>query len=188
MKIIAPLFRLRAFNVASQGHCVSCHGNAEKLAGHLDLRGTLSKKFCVSYESLVPERRKGNQNRDPGLLGVVIGENHPKTGNVAYLPAGSLGARTSVLAAMLSRGKIVLTDATRQERATRLAKKHADAVARLSAAEFLRLANWIDTNCQYYGSYWGRRDLKYKDSPDFRYVPSFEEARSRFAPAWVVKR
>lgn len=103
--------------------CVSCHGNAEKLAGGLDLRGTPTQKFCASYESLVPERRKGSQNRDPGLLGVVIGENHPKTGNVEYLPAGSLGARTSVLAAMLRRGKIALADAAQQARAERLAKK-----------------------------------------------------------------
>jgi hypothetical protein len=167
--------------------CVSCHGNAEKLAGGLDLRGTPTKKFCASYESLVPERRKGSQNRDPGLLGVVIGENHPKTGNVEYLPAGSLGARTSVLAAMLSRGKIALADAAQQARAERLAKKHADVAAKIAPDEFLRLTNWIDTNCQYYGSYWGRRDLKFRDSADFRRVPTFGEARDTRAPAWVVE-
>ena len=161
-------------------HCVSCHGNGEKLAGNLDLRGTPTKKFCVSYEALVPERRKGVHDR--GLLGLIIGENHPKTGHVEYLPAGSLGARTSVLAAMLSRGKITLVDPAQQTRAERLAKKHGDVAAQLSAEEFLRLANWIDTNCQYYGSYWGHRDLQYKDAPGFRLVPTFEDARSKEPP------
>jgi len=160
--------------------CVSCHGNGESLAGNLDLRGTPTRKFCVSYESLVPERRQGF--RDRGLLGHVIGENHPKTGNVEYLPAGSLGARTSVLAAMFSRGRIALTDATQRARADNLSAKHHAVAARLTSAEFLRLANWIDTNCQYYGSYWGRRDLKFKDTADFRRVYTFAEAVSTASP------
>jgi len=160
--------------------CVSCHGNGESLAGNLDLRGTPTRKFCVSYESLVPERRQGS--RDRGLLGLVIGENHPKTGNVEYLPAGSLGARTSVLAAMFSGGRIALTDAAQRARAEKLSAKHMAVAARLTPAEFLRLANWIDTNCQYYGSYWGRRDLKFKDAADFRRVYTFAEAVSTAAP------
>ncbi len=167
--------------------CVSCHGGGKELAGGLDLRGTPTKKFCVSYESLVPERRKGKENRDLGLLGLVIGENHPKTGNVEYLPAYSLGARTSVLAALLSRDKIRLANPEQQARAERLAKKHADVVAKLKDEELLPLMNWIDTNCQYYGSYWGRRDLSQKGSPDFRRVPTFEEARAPKAPEWVVR-
>lgn len=167
-------------------HCVSCHGKGEKLAGGLDLRGTPTKKFCVSYEELVPERRKGKDNRDRGLLGLVIGENHPKTGNVEYLPALSLGARTSVLAAMLSKGRIALADPERQARAQALATRHEKVVAALKDEDVLPLMNWIDTNCQFYGSYWGRRDLKFKESTDFRRVPSFEEARCARAPSWVV--
>ena len=167
-------------------NCVTCHGGGGKLAGGLDLRGTPTQKFSVSYESLVPERRKGFHDR--GLLGLVVGENHPKTGNVEYLPAFSLGAHTSVLAAMLSRGTIKLTDAAQQARAEELAKKHAPVAAKVTAEEFLLLANWIDTNCQYYGSYWGRRDLSHKGESDFRRVPTFEEARGRLAPEWVSKR
>jgi mono/diheme cytochrome c family protein len=168
-------------------HCVACHGNGEKVAGTLDLRGTPTQKFSVSYESLVPERRKGKGNSDRGLLGWVIGENHPKTGNVEYLPALSLGAHTSVLAAMLSRGRIRLADAVRQARAEKLAKGHADVVAKLNDAETLPLMNWIDTNCQYYGSYWGRRDLRHQGMPSFRRVPTFEEARGKRAPEWVAR-
>ena len=168
--------------------CVSCHGSGETFAGGLDLRGTPTKKFCASYEALVPERRKGKDNRDRRLLGLVIGENHPKTGHVDYLPALSLGARTSVLAAMLSKGRISLADPERQARAQALARRHEKVVAELKDEEALPLMNWIDTNCQFYGSYWGRRDLKFKESPDFRRVPTFEEARSARAPAWVVGR
>ena len=174
---VQPLFDRR---------CVSCHGCGETLAGGLDLRGTPTKKFCTSYEELVPERRKGKANRDRGLLGLVIGENHPKTGNVEYLPALSLGARTSVLAAMLSKGRITLVDPERQARAQALAKRHEKVVATLGDEELLPLMNWIDTNCQFYGSYWGRRDLAFRASPDFRRVPTFEEARDARPPAWVV--
>lgn len=161
-------------------HCISCHGENAGEPGRLDLRGTLTRKFCVSYEALLPERRKGFYER--GLLGTVIGENHPKTGNVGYLPPNTLGARTSVLAAMLGRGKIVLADTAKQARAASLAQSHAESVARVTPEEFLRLANWIDTNCQYYGSYWGRRDLKHQESPVFRPVPTFEQAISRESP------
>jgi hypothetical protein len=168
--------------------CVSCHGGGEKLAGGLDLRGTPTRKFCASYEALVPERRKGKDNRDRGLLGLVIGENHPKTGHVEYLPALSLGARTSVLAAMLSGGRLLLADSASQARAQRLAQSHAAVARAVTPAEWLRLANWIDTNCQYYGSYWGRRDLSFRGEPAFRRTPTFEEARSPVPPAWCASR
>jgi len=153
-------------------HCVQCHG-AERLKAGLDLRGTMTERFNVSYESLVPERRKGF--RDRGLLGLIIGENHPKTGNVGYLPALSLGSHTSVLVAMLSRGLVRLRDEEQARRAAKLAEVH-DKI-RLTDAELVRVANWVDTNAQYYGTYWGRRHLRYKDQPDFRPSADFEMAR-----------
>ncbi len=172
---VQPLFDRR---------CVACHGG-ERPSGGLDLRGTPTRKFSVSYESLVPERRKGRDNRDRGLLGLVIGENHPKTGNVAYLPAGSLGARTSVLAALLSRGALTLAEPAARVRAERLIASHAEALSKLTDEETLPVMNWIDTNCQYYGSYWGRRDLGSADEADFRRAPTFEEARSAVPPVWL---
>ncbi len=163
-------------------HCVACHGDGTQLAGGLDLRGMPTQKFSVSYEALVPERRKGKNNLDRGLLGVVIGENHPKTGNVGYLPSKTLGAQTSVLVAMLSRGKVVLSDAAQQARVGKLAVEHSAVAGKVSGTEYLRLANWVDTNCQYYGSYWGRRDLKHQKAAGFRPTPSFEQAVSMKAP------
>ncbi len=160
--------------------CVSCHAGKEAPRG-LDLTSAPTKFFSVSYESLVPERRQ-KPLRDRGLLGVVIGENHPKTGNVEYLPALALGSHTSVLVAMLSNGKVKLGDPAQAARVEKLAGLHKDVVAKLKSDEFLRIANWVDTNCQFYGSYWGRRNLRYKDQPDFRLVPSFAVACSPLPP------
>ena len=155
-------------------HCIACHGGKTPKAG-LDLRGEKTKLFNVSYETLVPERRKGFHDR--GLLGPVIGENHPKTGNIEYLPARSLGSHASVLVAMLGNGHVTLANPEQEKRARQLAIVHKE--LKLAPEELLRVTNWIDTNCQYYGSYWGRRNLRYADLPDFRPTSTFEQARDR---------
>ena len=160
-------------------HCIKCHsGKTPK--GKLNLSGTLTTLFNVSYENLVPERRKGKNNFDKNLLGPVIGENHPKTGNVEYLPAKSLGSHASILAAMLSKGKVQLQDQAQNARASKLAERHKD--INLSKEELLKVTNWIDTNAQFYGTYWGRKNLEYKDHPQFRPYVSFEMATSMTSP------
>jgi hypothetical protein len=150
-------------------HCVRCHsGEAPK--GKLSLSGERTRLFNVSYESLVPERRKGKDNRDRGLLGLVIGENHPKTGNVHYLPAWSLGSPTALLSGIIG-------CPTRAEDPRGLIKKHADVAAKITPEERLRVTNWIDTNAQYYGSWWFRRNTDtFRDHPDLRRVPTFDDA------------
>jgi hypothetical protein len=35
----------------------------------------------------------------------------------------------------------------------------------------IRLTTWIDSNGQYYGTYFGKKNLRYKDDPEFRVVP-----------------
>ena len=117
---------------------------------------------------------------DRGLLGPVIGENHPKNGNVIYLPAKALGSHTSVLAAMLS-PDIQLEKPAMRERAKRLAKVHEE--IRLSPVELLQITNWIDTNCQYYGTYFGRRDSIFKNHPDYRTEYDMATAVSPLPPA-----
>jgi hypothetical protein len=158
-------------------HCIKCHSGDEPKGG-LKLSGEQTALFNVSYENLIPERRKGN--RDRGLLGPVIGENHPKTGNVEYLPARSLGSHASVLVAMLSDGKVKLANPEQAKRAEKLAETHRQ--IELKPEELLKVTNWVDTNGQYYGSYWGRRNLKYKDLPDFRPRQTFEMATSDVSP------
>ena len=158
-------------------HCVECHSGAEPKAG-LNLSGELTTLFCRSYESLLPELKNG-QGRDRKrfpLAGPVIGENHPKTGNVHYLPPKSIGSHSSILVAMLAPDAVKLADPEQQKIATRLAVQHAR--INLSKAELLKITNWIDTNCQYYGMYWGRKNLRHRDHPNFRPVPTFKRAAS----------
>jgi hypothetical protein len=46
----------------------------------------------------------------------------------------------------------------------------------------LRVTNWVDTNAQFYGTYWGRKNLAHKDHPDFRPHPTFEMATRMTLP------
>ena len=165
-------------------HCIKCHSGKNPKKG-LDLSGEMTALFSVSYESLVPERRR-SPRRDRGLLGPIIGENHPKTGNVHYLPARSVGSHASVLVAMHAKGKVKLRDPKHAARAERLAKVHEK--IHLTCEELLKIANWVDTNGQYYGAYWGRRNLRYKDHPNFRPTPTFQTAVSMTSPLPEEKR
>jgi hypothetical protein len=103
--------------------------------------------------------------RDKGLLGPVIGENHPKNGNIRYLPAKSVGSYASILVAMFS-PDIKLDDSEAQKKVEHLAKVHNK--IKLKPEELLQITNWVDTNCQYYGTYYGRRDTIFKAHPDYR--------------------
>jgi hypothetical protein len=58
----------------------------------------------------------------------------------------------------------------------------------LPLEDFARLATWVDASGVYYGSYWGRRRLEYKDHPNFRPVPTFDEAISTVCPLPVNQR
>jgi len=44
--------------------------------------------------------------------------------------------------------------------------------AKLTTEEFIKITTWIDANVPYYGTYDGKKNLKYKDHPDFRPHPS----------------
>ncbi|MHC4171198.1 MAG: HzsA-related protein, partial [Planctomycetota bacterium] len=58
----------------------------------------------------------------------------------------------------------------------------------LPLADFARLATWVDASGVYYGSYWGRRRLKYRNHPNFRPIPTFDEALSTVCPLPVDQR
>jgi len=165
-------------------HCVKCHSGKEPKGG-LTLTGEMTRMFSVSYESLLKERRGGRGRRRFELF-PTVGENHPKTGNVHYEPARSYGSHNSILVAMHSKGKVKLKDPAKAEIAAKLAKKHEK--VNLKPEELLKISNWVDTNAQFYGAYWGRRNLQYKDHPNFRPVPSFEDASSYTSPIPEDKR
>ena len=145
-------------------HCIDCHSDKNPEGG-LNLTGRMTAMFTVSYEALL------NKKYMP-----FVGENFPKTGHVDYVPARSYGAQNSVLAAMLAPDKITLKDPGQAKWADELAKAHED--VSLSPDEFLKITNWIDTNGQFYGMYWGRKNLQYKEHPNFRPVPTFARAAS----------
>jgi len=88
--------------------------------------------------------------------------------------------------AMLSHGLVQLADPKDAARAKKLEQVHKN--VRLSAEEMLRLTTWLEANGQYYGSYWGRRDLQYKDHPNFRPTPTFAIATSMVSPVPEDKR
>ncbi len=43
--------------------------------------------------------------------------------------------------------------------------------ANLTREEFIRIVTWIDANAPYYGTHQGKKNLKWKDEPDFRPLP-----------------
>lgn len=49
--------------------------------------------------------------------------------------------------------------------------REAPCKAGITQDEFVRITTWIDANTPYYGTYRGKRDLQYKDDPDFRLAP-----------------
>jgi len=137
-------------------HCVECHTGTDP-EGDLNLSGTLTTFFSRSYESLVPERRK-HPVGDPKYLGWIIGENHPKEQNAHYLPAKSLGSHTSRLMKMLMKGHQGVE---------------------LTLEERVKISTWIDSNAQYYGTYYGKKNIRYRNDPDFRPDATVESALDR---------
>jgi hypothetical protein len=89
---------------------------------------------------------------------------------VHYLPAWSLGSPTALLSGIIG-------CPARAEDPRGLVKKHADIASKITPEERLRITNWIDTNAQYYGSWWFRRNKDvFSNHPEFRKVPTFEDA------------
>ena len=147
-------------------HCVSSCHNGENEDTDLDLRGVPTDMFSLSYENLIGAKCTHRsvdwyKIKRRHLLGTLIYENDPKVGNAEYLPPKSLGSTTAKL-----------VDILRSE--------HYD--VSLSESEMVRLTTWIDSNAQYYGSYWGRKTLMYADHPNFRPKVTFEQAISRECP------
>jgi len=129
-------------------HCVRCHGR-EDPDGDLDLTGELTTYFNRSYENLMQCK-----------LVAYIQEFHgpqpraQKT-NVTPLPPKSLGSHASRLVQLLREG-------------------HYE--TQLRPEQWIRLVTWVDANGPYYGSYFGRRNLIYRDLPDFRPPPQLDLA------------
>ena len=59
---------------------------------------------------------------------------------------------------------------------------------KLPLADFVKLTTWVDANGQYFGTYYGRKNLRFKGHPNFRPVPTFAEAISTVCPTPREKR
>jgi len=58
----------------------------------------------------------------------------------------------------------------------------------LSREEMLKITTWVDANAQYYGTWYGRRNLDYRNHPTFRRTPTFAEAISTQDPVALKDR
>ena len=71
--------------------------------------------------------------------------------------------------------------ANQTSKAESLAKSHAS--IQLTETELHTIFEWVDTNLQYYGHYWGRRNIKYQSHANFRPKVTFEQAIGRENPS-----
>lgn len=134
-------------------HCVRCHSGT-KPDGQLDLSATLTEHFNRSYETLI-ERGLVNYLREwtgPGYNGSMM--------HAPAVPPYSYGAHRSRLIDVIHQGHYGV---------------------KLPQPDFIKLVTWIDCNVPYYGSYFGRRNLRYRGHPDFRPTPTVASA-SGIAP------
>ena len=146
-------------------HCVSCHKNFADDGGPDGLganhRTIYNNAFSPSYIALMKS----------GWCGKTIDEEDADdSAYLEYLPPYSLGSHKSKLLDVLLSGD----------------KNHKrwDQMG-LTRGELTRIITWIDSQCQFYGTYFGRKPLSQKGKQDFRPTPTFESATSREPPYWV---
>lgn len=179
-------------------HCVSCHQGEvdkaqQKIDGNsqansqvnlqvkvktssLDLRGTHQGTFSVSYNNLIQLGRSRQLLGNRGELNEDAASNR-----IEYIPPYRTGALSSPLAAMVcGRGKTTLESPAINAYVEKLLSVHND--LQLSDAEKLLITNWLDVNCQYHPSYWGKKNAQYKNDPDYRPAFTFEEIRNCTQP------
>ena len=139
-------------------HCVKCH-SGDKPKGNLSLAGTFTTHFSESYENLL---RKGlvpfvQEWTGPGSdKGGPLYVGNGCMMNAASVPPYTYGSHKSKLIQTLLKGHQKV---------------------KLEQAEFVRLVTWVDANAQFYGSYFGRRNISAKDRPGFRVAPTLASAR-----------
>lgn len=155
--------------------CVSCHGPQDP-AGGLRLTGETTLFYNTSYEELARKELAGP------LISEFTSFSKGDQGNFngAYLPPRSLGCAASTLISML----------TRRDHPKNAKEDHTQ---RLTRMELMALSRWVDSNYQFYGTYFGRHHPQWMntdpkvpeyDPADFRRKATFEEAIRSLAPAW----
>lgn len=149
-------------------HCIECHqGNVAP-----DLCGTDDEVYNVSYNHLVQLDRKY-----PILGNRKLRNEDAASASIEYIPPYQTGALSSPLAAWLGgQTKTSLEDENVNGYVTKLAAVPEHKNVTLSDAEKLTLINWLDVNAPFYPSYWGKKDIQFKDDPFYRPALTFDEA------------
>jgi hypothetical protein len=84
--------------------------------------------------------------------------------SIEYIPPYQTGSLSSPFAAMICGwAKTTLDNAAVNEYAAKLVAEHSD--LKLSESEKLTITNWIDINCPFHPSYWGKKNAKYQAEP-----------------------
>ncbi len=155
--------------------CISCHGNDDP-DGNLKLTADLSVYYNTSYEELCKKQLAGPII--PEFTSFLRGDRGNYSG--ATLPPKSLGSYQSTLIDML----------TDPEHPKNAQDDHSEM---LTEMELMIVVRWVDTNYQFYGSYYGRHHAHWVnadpqkpsyDPADFRRKAQFQEAISMSAPDW----
>ncbi len=155
--------------------CVECHG-AKDPAGDLRLTGEITQFYNTSYEQIASKELAGPIISEFTSFGRGDQGNY----NGAYLPPKQLGSHASALMAML----------TDPEHPKNTDNDHSRL---LTPMQRMVLSRWVDSNYQFYGSYFGRQHPQWVNPdpnnpdynpPDFRRRPTFEEATGFVAPEW----
>jgi hypothetical protein len=145
-------------------HCVACHGG-EKPKGKLDLTGTMTTHFNRSYENLM----KGGYVNFIQEWTTAFPQLEPWEGN------GSMSHVAAVKPYTYGSHQSKLIKVLRAEH-----KK-----VKLAREDFIRLATWVDANAPFYGTYYGRKHVRYKGKPNFRPVPDLASARGIPPPPYT---
>ncbi|VGO18079.1 HzsA-related protein [Pontiella sulfatireligans] len=156
-------------------HCVSCH-SGDKPKGGLDLSDEITRMFVTSYENLMSTKSKGKN----ALVGEYQSTREVATSDISYRESYHSGSHTAPLVSVLSNGRVTPRFPDVENIAPKLAKAHKD--VKLSQAEFVAVVNWIDSFGQFYPSYWGLKNIGYKDQAFFRPEVTFEETLSAEVP------
>jgi len=135
--------------------CISCHSGGSP-SGGLDLSDDITWAYNESYESLMYG----------GYCGPMVNENndHMSIDWTEMKPPKFFGCYSSVLADKLYNDP--------------------DHRARVTDEELWKIFRWIDTNYQFYGTYYGRHAGSHSGHPNFRVMPTVEETLSNEAPSW----
>ncbi|NLE03030.1 MAG: hypothetical protein GX640_24430, partial [Fibrobacter sp.] len=164
-------------------HCISCHsGTSPK--GNLNLSGTQSGLFSTSYDQLMDRRN--------WLLGFYIDEDpRNPVETTKYLPAYTMFSNCILLKMLgvpvtlkdISGAPTYLSRWASQygTKANQLMDNHKTRFI-LTKEELIRVQNWIQSNLQYRGTYWGRFNSSYKGMPDYRPKVTFDQAIGSVRP------